>query len=73
MIIRISPSQNDGMAWPSRATIWTTRSSAVFSRTAARMPSGSETSSAITRPVRPSVMVIGMRSPISVETLVLKK
>ena len=67
-IIRIRPSQNDGIAWPSSATIWTARSSAVFSRTAARMPSGSETSSAITRPVRPSVRVTGMRSPISVAT-----
>ena len=51
----------------------TARSTQVFSRTAARMPSGIEMISARLRPTRPSVRVIGMRLAIRLATLSLKK
>ena len=54
-------------------SIVTARSIQVFSRTAARMPSGIEMISARLRPTRPSVRVIGMRFAIRLATLSLKK
>ena len=63
-MISTSASQKLGIAWPSSATSAIAVSSSEPSRIAARMPSGIETTSAITRPVRPSVSVIGMRSLI---------
>ena len=72
-IIRISASQKLGIACPTIVNMVTLRSIQVFSRIAARMPSGIEMISARLRPTRPSVSVIGMRFAIRLATLSLKK
>ena len=53
--------------------IVTPRSIQVFSRSAARMPSGIEMMSARLRPTSPRVSVVGMRCAIRFATLSLKK
>ena len=73
VIIRIRPNQKLGIAWPTMVTIVTARSIQVPSRKAASVPSGIETMSARPRPTRPSVMVIGMRWRIRLDTRSLKK
>ena len=67
-MISTSASQKLGMAWPSSATSAIALSISEPSRIAARMPSGIDTASAITRPVAPNVSVIGNRSLIKPET-----
>ena len=72
-IIRISASQKLGTACPTIVNRVTLRSTQVFSRSAARMPSGIEMTNARLRPTRPSVSVIGRRFWIRFATLSLKK
>ena len=72
-IIRISGSQKLGTACPTIVNRVTLRSTQVFSRSAARMPSGIEMTNARLRPTRPSVTVIGSRFWIRFATLSLKK
>jgi len=72
-IIRIKASQKLGIACPTIVNMVTDRSTQVFSRSAARMPSGIEMISARLRPTRPSVIVIGIRAEIKLATLSLKK
>ena len=50
MMISMMPSQKIGMAWPATAPIVHRLSTKEWRLSAARMPSGSEISSAITRP-----------------------
>ena len=73
MIISTRPSQKDGIAWPSSATIEIALSVQLPSRSAETIPSGRATASAIDSPTRPSAKVIGRRSKISFETFSLKK
>ena len=72
-IIRISASQKLGIACPTIVNMVTPRSIQLFSRSAARMPSGIEMIKARLNPTRPSVSVIGSRRPIKLATLSLKK
>ena len=72
-IIRIRASQKLGTACPTIVNRVTLRSTQVFSRSAARMPSGIEMTNARLRPTRPSVTVIGRRFWIRFATLSLKK
>ena len=67
-MISTSDSQKLGIAWPNSASRPIALSIAEPSRIAARMPSGMARLSAMTRPVRPRVSVIGSRSLISPAT-----